>query len=238
MYRFIFLMVGPTLIGCGGTGEGAADEGGRGSNDGASTMSPGDTSAPVQDGATAQADAGQFALTSLDEPCEGGPTGRQLVAYVESKYAGTYNPPPTRPAASLSALTITAYYDGGAIECIPAPPFNCCAGCPCRTPPPPSVSVDLDVGFKTADGTLNESFVGTATFEPDVYETLWTATIPRDMVNGTYSFSAGSTALAFSGTFRNAQANGSIVEDPAPALGGSTLSGGTWTASATDGGTD
>ena len=97
--------------------------------------------------------------------------------------------------------------------------------------------MNLDVGFKTADGTLNESFVGTATFEPDVYETLWTATIPRDMVNGTYSFSAGSTALALSGTFRNAQANGSIVEVQSPALG-STLSGGTWTASAADGGTD
>ena len=67
MYRFIFLMVGPTLIGCGGTGEGAADEGGRGSNDGASTMSPGDTSAPVQDGATAhilsQTNGGLLALT-------------------------------------------------------------------------------------------------------------------------------------------------------------------------------
>jgi hypothetical protein len=98
--------------------------------------------------------------------------------------------------------------------------------------------VNLDIGFKTADGTLNESFVGTATFEPDVYETLWTATIPRDIVKGTYSFSAGSTALEFSGTFRNAQANGSIVEDRPPAPDSSTLSGGTWTASATDGGTD
>jgi hypothetical protein len=198
----------------------------------------GDGATPFPDGATALDDAGQFALTSLDEPCEGGPTGRQLMAYVESSYAGMYTPPPSHPTASPTPLTITAHYNGGAIECTPAPPFNCCSGCPCRTPPPPSVHVDLDVGFKTADGTFNESFVGTATFEPDVFEVMWTATLPKAMVRGTYSFSAGSIDLAFNGTFRNANATGAIAEEHPPAPGSSTLSGGTWTATGVDGGTD
>jgi hypothetical protein len=73
-------------------------------------------------------------------------------------YKGIYDPPPSHSDAGPSALTITASYDGGAIECLPAPPFDCCAGCPCRTPPPPSVTVDLEVGFQVADGTLGESF--------------------------------------------------------------------------------
>ena len=102
----------------------------------------------LTDAAGSGADAVGFALTSLDESCEGGPTGRQLLMYVESTYKGTYDPPPSHPDAGPSALTITASYGGGAIECFPAPAYSCCAGCPCRAPPPPSVTVDLDVGFK------------------------------------------------------------------------------------------
>ena len=67
---------------------------------------------------------------------------------------------------------------------------------------------------------------------------MWTATVPVAMVNGTYPFSAGSTYLAFSGNFRNANTGGSIAEERPPAPGSSTLSGGIWTASAADGGTD
>ncbi len=183
-------------------------------------------------------DAVGFALTSLDEPCEGGPTGRQLLAYVESTYLGTYEPPPSHPDAAASALTITASYDGGTIECIPAPAFSCCAGCPCRTPPPPSVTVDLAVGFQVADGTLSESFPATATFSPDVYEVPWTGTVPRAMVRGSYAFSAASLDLAFNGVFRNATSTGTLAEESAPMPGSSTLSGGTWTATAVDAGAD
>jgi hypothetical protein len=186
----------------------------------------------------AGADVVAFALTSLDEPCEGGPTGRQLLTYVESRYVGIYNPPPSHPDAGPSALTITASYDGGAIECLPAPPFNCCAGCPCRTPPPPSVTVDLEVGFRVADGTLDESLAATATFSPDVYEVPWTAKLPKAMIKGSYAFSTGSTDLAFNGIFRNAMSNGTIAEESPSAPGSSTLSGGTWTATAVDAGTD
>jgi hypothetical protein len=186
----------------------------------------------------AGADAVGFALTSLDEPCEGGPTGRQLLMYVEATYKGTYDPPPSHPDAGPSALTITASYDGGAIECIPAPAFSCCAGCPCRTPPPPSVTVDLDVGFKIADGTLDESVTATATFSPDVYEVPWTAVVPKAAIKGSYPFAAGSIDLAFNGIFRSAMSSGSLAEDSPPAPGSSTLSGGTWTATAVDGGTD
>jgi hypothetical protein len=186
----------------------------------------------------AGADAVGFALTSLDEACEGGPTGRQLLMYVGSAYKGTYAAPPSHPDAGPSTLMITASYDGGAIECFPAPAFSCCAGCPCRTPPPPSVTVDLDVGFKIADGTLDESFAATATFSPDVYEVPWTATVPKATIKGSYAFSAGSIDLLFNGIFRNSTSSGTIAEDGPPAPGSSTLSGGTWTATAVDGGTD
>jgi len=227
------------LVACGGSGEGAdaatsggADGSVRGSDDG--SIPPGDATAPPQDAATAQGDAGQFTLSSLDEPCEGGPTGRQLLAYVESRYTGTYD----HPDAGPTALTLTASYDSGAIECTPAPPFNCCPGCPCRTPPPPTVSVDLDVGFQTADGTLDESFVGTAVFSPDVYEVPWTATLPSATVKGTYAFAAGSTGLEFNGTFRSANTQGTIAEQGPTGAGSATPSGGTWMGTAVDAGAD
>lgn len=224
-------LLGLALAGCGSSGsagttagDGSAEASNGGSDDGSNTPRPGD--------------AGAFALSSLDEPCEGGPTGRQLLAYVEARYAGTYVPPTSHPDAGPSALTITASYDGGAIECTPAPPFNCCQGCPCRTPPPPTVTVDLDVGFRTADGTLDESFVAAALFSPDVYLVQWTATLPRAMVRGTYAFETSSTDLLFSGNFRNASTYGNLSEEGPTTPGTSTLSGGTWTGSGVDAGTD
>jgi hypothetical protein len=244
--------MGLLLIGCGGeqrseagdagrvgAGDGSAtDEDARAGSGDASTTTSGDATVPLQDGAAAQAEAGQYPLIGLDEPCEGGPTGRQLLAYVESNYEGAYTPPPSHPDASASALTITTSYDGGTIACTPSPPYNCCAGCPCRAQTPPAVSVSLEVGFKTADGTFDESFVGTATLEPDISEVTWTATLAPGSVRGTYPFSAGSIGLAFSGTFEHANAAGSLAEEFPPAPGSSTLSGGTWMASTLDAGGD
>jgi hypothetical protein len=100
------------------------------------------------------------------------------------------------------------------------------------------LTVDLDVGFKIADGTLDESFAATAAFSPTVYEVPWTATVPKATIKGSYAFSAGSIDLAFNGIFRNSMSSGTIAEDSPPAPGSSTLSGGTSTATAVDGGTD
>jgi hypothetical protein len=220
----------------GGVDASANDGGQVGSGDGSVTMSQGDAALQAEDGATVPADAGQYPLADLDETCEGGPTGRQLLAYVGSSYTGIFTPPATRAPAQPSALAITASYDGGAIECTPSPPYECCAGCPCRTQTPPIVSVNLDVGFKTADGTLDESFVGTATFDSDVNEVQWTATLARSAVKGTYPFSTGSTDLAFSGTFATSSSISGVVTEEPSGPGLTTVVAGDWTANVSDGG--
>lgn len=192
-------------------------------------------------------DAGTYALTSLDEPCEGGPTGRQALAFLDPSYVGTYTPPVMRPSgypwegpADAGLLTVTTSYDGGAIECSPAPPFHCCAGCPCSLPPPPSLTIAFNVGFRTADGTFRETLLAVGTYQPNIYELPWTATEPKADVSGTYPFSSGSTGLAFAGSFRNADTAGSINETQAPlADGGSaSIAGGSWSGKPVDAGAD
>jgi hypothetical protein len=206
-----------------------------------------DGSSGSLDGGAAPADGGTYILTSLNEPCDGGPTGLELLSYFEPTYAGAYVPPSGRPSSApwrgtldAGVLTIAPSYDGGRIECTPAPPFTCCTGCPCRTPPPPTVSLDFNVTLRTADGTFRETFPATGTYSPDINEVQWAATVDKANVAGTYPFSPGSTRLVFSGSFGAVGAPGTIVESepPLPDGGSASLTGGSWSAAPVDAGPD
>jgi hypothetical protein len=204
------------------------------------------------DGAVVQGNDGSYALTSLDDVCDNGPTGRQIFTFVRPRYDGTFTPPPaSRPGAppwtgptTPSALTLSATYTNGKIVCTPRQSFNCPPGAPCAAPPPPHVEVDLDFAFKTADGLFDEHFTATASFSRDDSQVSLSGVLPAANLVGTYPIAAGSAAdvhLAFEARFgvtgaSGPDANGSISEMTSSL----SFGGGSWTASASpdDGGLD
>lgn len=123
-----------------------------------------DASAP--DGSTVRPDRGA-PLANLDAHC-GNISGRDVLALLQPSYSSTFAY--DGGERSPTPLTIQVNYDGGEISC--AQEF-----CPCDPPPPPAtcqpcsrppwIYVDLTTSFRTADGSFDEQFVGTATYIPD-----------------------------------------------------------------------
>jgi hypothetical protein len=180
------------------------------------------------------AGGGPFALANIDTPCGGGPTGRQLLAFIHLPYDGTYTPPSVRapeypwngPTAP-SPLTVGAEFNGGTILCT-IDHFVCPPGAPCRAPIPPTISLQLDVTFKTADGVFDEALTATATYSTNRTSVLVQAELPATQIRGSYPVVAGSrdqVKLVFSGLFEGNQYTGGISE---VLVGQVSFSGGSW----------
>jgi hypothetical protein len=196
--------------------------------------------APSDAGST---DANPFPLATLDTPCGSptGPTGRQLLALIGSPYVGTYTPytprpsdyPSTAPTAP-TAVTVDLTYTGKPPYC-KLDDFVCCPGCPCRAPLPPSVTIDLNVTFKTADGVLDESFTATAVYSgPGAGGAGWSYSLPGTAIRGTFPVALGTPAqvsLGFDATFDAAQQRGTVSErGPTTGGGQREFTAGSWMA--------
>jgi hypothetical protein len=192
------------------------------------------------------ADANPYPLATLDTPCGSptGPTGRQLLAVIGSPYVGTYTPytprpsdyPSTAPTAP-TAVTIELTYKGTSPYC-KLDDFVCCPGCPCRAPLPPSVTIDLDVTFKTADGVFAETFTATATYPgPGASGAGWSYFLPGTAIRGTFPVALGTPAqvnLSFDATFDAAQQRGTVSEwGPTTGGGQREFTAGSWLARGT-----
>jgi len=188
---------------------------------------------------------GPFALPNLDATCDGGATGRQLLGFIHAPYTGTFTPPDTRSGmypwngpTTSSALTVGAEYRSGAILCT-VDHYKCPGGgVPCRVQIPPTVSVDLDVTFKTADGVLNEAFTATARYVSNSTSVGLQADLPAAKIAGTYPIVTGTrdqVKLAFSGQFEGATYNGSISEVVDQKV---SIPGGSWAETAVGGVSD
>jgi hypothetical protein len=181
------------------------------------------------------AGSGPFALANIDTPCGGGPTGRQLLAFIHLPYDGTYTPPSVRapeypwngPTAP-SPLTVGAEFKTGTILCTIDHYVCPGGGVPCRLQMPPMVSVELDVTFKTADGVFDEAFTATASYSTNRTSVLVQAELPATQIRGSYPIIAGSrdqVKLVFSGLFEGNQYTGGISE---VLVGQVSFSGGSW----------
>jgi hypothetical protein len=204
--------------------------------------------ASTGDAAVAPSDAGSkdakpFPLATLDTPCGSptGPTGRQLLALIGSPYVGTYTPYTPRPSDDPSsaptaptAVTVDLTYTGKSPYC-KLDDFVCCPGCPCRAPLPPSVTIDLNVTFKTADGVLDESFTATAVYSgPGAGGAGWSYSLPGTSIRGTFPVALGTPAqvsLGFDATFDAAQQRGTVSErGPTTGGGQREFTAGSWMA--------
>jgi len=195
------------------------------------------TSTSNPDGGDTQGDpdSGPFTLSSLDDICDGAVSGKQLMALVHPFYGGTYTPPVSRPpmmawtgSTKPSALSITAAHGTGAIVCHPKEVFHCPPGAPCAAPRQAYITVDLDLGFKTADGTLDEKLVVTAQFEQNNPSVSFTGDLPAAKIAGTYPIATGvpaETRLSVGGVFQNDGCTGSISEMTTKV----SFDGGQWT---------
>jgi hypothetical protein len=211
--------------------------------DGTDSSSGGSTGDAAVAPDAGSADANPFPLATLDTPCGGptGPTGRQLLALIGSPYVGTYTPytprpsdyPSTAPTAP-TAVTVDLTYAGKSPYC-KLDDFVCCPGCPCRAPLPPSVSIDLDVTFKTADGVLDESFTATAVYSgPATSGAGWSYSLPGTAIRGTFPVALGTPAqvnLNFDANFDAAQQRGTVSEwGPTTGGGQRQFTAGSWMA--------
>jgi hypothetical protein len=219
----------------------SSSSGGIGTGSGSSGGSAGDAAvAPSDAGST---DANPYPLATLDTPCGSptGPTGRQLLALIGSPYVGTYTPytprpsdyPSTAPTAP-TALTIELTYTGKSPYC-KLDDFVCCPGCPCRAPLPPSVTIDLDVAFKTADRVFDESFTATAVYPGSGASGAgWSSSLAGTAIRGTFPVALGTPAqvsLSFDATFNAAQQGGTVSEwGPATGGGQREFTAGSWMA--------
>jgi len=254
MIKRMTIVVGAcaALAGCGSdagdaNGMGGAAGGGIGSGGSAqagSVNTGGDHQGSSDAGVNSADDGGPFSLPDLDAACGGGPTGRQLLGFIHLPYAGTYSPPDKRAAmfpwngsTAPSALTIGAEYKSGAILCTIDHYVCPGGGVPCRVQFPPTISVDLDVTFKTADGVLNEALTATAHYSSNITAMNFQADLPATKIAGTYPIVTGSrdqVKLVFSGQFEGAKYSGSISE-----VGqGTSIPGGSWIETAVSAGAD
>jgi len=242
------------LTGCGSDAAVAGDTKGMGGSAGVGTGSGGsaqagslntggDHQSNLDAGATAD-DGGPFSLPDLDTACDGGPTGRQLLGFIHLPYAGTFTPPDKRAAmfpwngpTLPSALTVGAEYKSGAILCTIDHYVCPGGGVPCRVKFPPTISVDLDVTFKTADGVLNEAFTATAQYSSSISSMHFQADLPATKIAGTYPVVTGTrdlVKLVFGGQFEGAKYSGGISE-----VGqGTSIPGGSWIETAVGAGAD
>ena len=227
---------------CGSTTSNQTSTGdaGQGLGGGSDSSSAGDAAvAPSDAGST---DANPFPLATLDTPCGSptGPTGRQLLALI-GPYVGTYTPytprpsdyPSTAPTAP-TAVTVDLTYTGKSPYC-KLDDFVCCPGCPCRAPLPPSVTIELNVTFKTADGVLDESFTTTAVYSgPGAGGASWSSSLPGTAIRGTFPVALGAPAqvsLGFDATFEAAQQRGTVSErGPTTGGGQREFTAGSWMA--------
>jgi hypothetical protein len=213
------------------------------------TDSAADGQSVVTDAGTAGEDSGAYALASLDERCDGGPSGRDVLALVRSEYAGTFTShlscPPAKPPWSSgppTSLTISPTYEGGAIRCVPKRTVSCPPGAPCAAPTPASVSVAMNVKLTTGDGAFREAVVATVTLvggQPGASSVGWSADLPATKIVGSFRVSAGppdTVRLRFSGDFSPTKGDGIVSELTSQISCG----GGTWSTSdvSADGGTD
>jgi hypothetical protein len=238
----LLLGLGAGLAACsGGSAPGGATD--------ASDAGPDQTSA-VMDTGLAE-DTGAHALASLDDRCEGGPNGRDLLTFLRSEYSGTFTsyhscPPATQPwtSGTPTALTISPTYGGGAIRCMPTRTVSCPPGAPCAAPTPPTLTVDMNVTFTTADGAFKETVVATVTLVGPQFQgqgaaasVRWDVDLPATKLAGTFPVSAGTADavhLRFNGRFSPTTCDGIISEVTSQISCG----GGTWTAVASDASTD
>jgi hypothetical protein len=232
-------------IGCGGDDNANAASGASGSlQSGAGGASTGGSN-NVQDGSSNSGgatitgdgsadDGGPYVLPDLDTACGGGPTGKQLLGFIQLPYSGTFAPPTKRAAmypwngpTTSSALTVTAEYKGGVIVCTIDHYMCPGGGVPCRVMMPPTVTVDLNVTFKTADGVLDEALTATARYQPDITNVSFRGELPATKIGGTYPIVTGTkeqVKLVFLGQFEKTQYNGSISEEGQ----GVSIPGGSW----------
>lgn len=202
------------------------------------------TSGSSGNGTSLDGSDGTYVLASLDDECggKGGPTGRQVVDPVGPAYAGTYTPPsdrtPPAPAwkgpTAASPVAMSAAYAGGKITCRPKQVVDCPPGAPCAAPQPASVSVEIAIALKTADGVFDEHFTGTATSPNGDGRVLWRADLPATKIGGTYPISAGTkdeVHLAFSGQLAGPGSQSGAVSELTTKI---SFSAGQWTSSPVD----
>src|ERR1019366_9953488 len=94
-------------------------------------------------------------------------TARQLLSALQTTYTATNSP--QRGSTGATALTIGLAFGDGGIVCTPA--TSCMGEDPLCMPA--SLSVGLDLTFKTADGTFDETFVATASFVNSGPNMIW-----------------------------------------------------------------
>jgi hypothetical protein len=203
-----------------------------------SNISPGrqhDSGSAPRDAGTVHGDA-TAVLASLDTPCFGGETGRDVLSLLKPSYASVFKPGdrvnPIDAGVGPSALSIDVKYAGGTVTCHPMVCICQDQGCPfCWSP---WVSVDVTMTFRTADGSFDEQFTASAwssayraTGSQNGSGDNWNAAIPGTAVVGQYQFTLGTAAqtkLAFMGEFNGTTATGQVSEMNATVSGG----GGDW----------
>jgi hypothetical protein len=214
-----------------GTG-GATGSGGTSHTQGGSQNTAGTIATGALDGSAD--DGGPYLLPDLDTTCGGGPTGKQLLGFIHLPYTGTFSPPTKRASmypwngpTTPSALTVGAEYKGGAILCMIDHYVCPGGGVPCRVQQPPTVTVELNVTFKSANGVFDEALTAVARYEPGITNVSFQGELPATKIGGTYSIVTGTkeqVKLVFMGQFENSQYNGSISE-----VGqGVSIPGGSW----------
>jgi len=173
-------------------------------------------------------------LPSLDDKCGGGANGRQVLAAFRPPYAGAFMPPVDRKAPyawtgspNPSPLTVDVKYDGGTITCTIDNYVCPGGGVPCRLQQPPEVQVQVTLTLKTADGTLDESFMAPVRLTGGSAAN-WSYDLPATKIRGSYPITVAPRAeaeLAFIGQIDGATYRGSISE---AITGRLTVPGGTW----------
>ncbi len=219
----ILAMLGSSvsMCGCGGGG-GPADSG----SDATRTQCHGtacseDAESPDGGRSDSDLDASLDALLALpdtpdiDTPCpaDGGVTARQLFGQLRRSYAATYTP--ERGSTGATGLRIGVSVSDGGIACMLS---TSCAGedAACG---PASLSIELDLTFKTVDGTFNETFPVSANRVITHPSVGWSGTIPGTALKGKYKFALGTAAqvtMGFHGNFNfpaDGETLGSITEE-------------------------
>jgi hypothetical protein len=179
-------------------------------------------STPDAGAAQSNATAGDlsYTLTDVDETCEGvaGLTATAVIRGVSSTYSTTFTKP---SGAGSSGLTVGfAFHPNGAIRCTPSTPRACaCDDHGCESDcgnDPPNITVQMDVTFKTADGTFDEQFTAPVLF--DGQNRTWRGVVPGNSMKGTFAFTLGHKEreqVSFFGSVSTGATSGGVDEvDP------------------------
>ena len=172
------------------------------------------TEPPKPDASDGDTATGLLSLPSdptLDAECGhiAGFTARSILKNVHTRYTGTY----TGKGAG-SPLPITVAYAGHVI-CTPAKMYT--GHDPVTFPA--QITVDLDMTFKTANGTFDESFTATVTSSaPPLPDVQFSGSVKATALKGTYEIAHGPAsgdAVTFQGelNYPKAGQTGGIVEE-------------------------